>query len=108
MKQKRDAKGRFVKTKPSYEELESKILMLEGQIECLNFQLKHVNLQFDSNLLFLSNLRHVIDVADASIDWLLDRVPVWTKKKFRAFHVELMNSHGDLKAVSDDMKEYKH
>lgn len=101
MKQKRDAKGRFVKTKPSYEEL-------EREVEYWIFQYKHLNRQLDSKLLLVENLKHIIDVADASIDWLLDRVPVWTKKKFRAYHVELMNSHEDLKAVPDDMKEYKH
>ena len=92
MKQKRDAQGRFVKVYPTREEYEAKIAKLETEL--------------GAGVILIENLKNLIEVADMSIMWLLKRVPAWTKKKFNAYHVELMNSYDDLKAVPDDLKKY--
>jgi hypothetical protein len=92
MKQKRDAQGRFVKMYPTREEYEAKIAELETEL--------------GAKRILIGNLKNLIEVAGMSIMWLLKRVPAWTKKKFNAYHIELMNSYDDLKAVPDDLKKY--
>ena len=92
MEEKRDAQGRFVKMYPTREEYEAKIAELETEL--------------GAEVILIENLKNLIEVADMDIMWLLKRVPVWTKKKFNAYHVELMNSYDDLKSVPDDLKKY--
>lgn len=92
MKQKRDARGRFVKMYLTKEEYESKIAELETEL--------------GAKRILIGNLKNLIEVADMSIVWLLKRVPAWTKKKFSTYHIELMNSYDDLKTVPEDMKKF--
>ena len=92
MKQKRDAKGRFVKMYLTREEYEARIAELETELGAW--------------VILIKKLENLIEVAYMSIMWLLKRVPAWTKKKFNAYHVELMNSYDDFKAVPDDLKRF--
>lgn len=72
---KRDSKGRFVKTKPSYEELEAVVKLQKDDI----FYWKD-KYEEEKKLFELSE--EIGTRRGAAIAWFLDRVPFWTRNKF--------------------------
>lgn len=113
MKQKRDTQGRFVKMYPTREEYEAKIAELET--ECNRwFSQAHEESKwcaawkksYKSSVEKEHQLKDIGDVLIQSMIWLYDRVPFWTKKQFKAYYEELIESNSNLKDVSEKMKKF--
>lgn len=75
MKQKRDAQGRFVKTKPSYEELEAMVKQLTEDVYYWKDKYKEEKQYYELS-------EEIGARRGAAIAWFLERVPFWTRKKF--------------------------
>ena len=99
MKQKRDAKGRFAKMCPTREEYEAKIAKLSK--ECGAWK-KSYEFEVEKG----HQLKDIGDVLIQSMLWLYDRVPFWTKKKFKSYYEELIESNSNLEDVSEKMKKF--
>ena len=89
MKQKRDAQGRFVKMHLTREEYEAKIAELEEKIESIAFRASIAN----NNASLWKNNYHtekerfevakeLVNKRGEAIEWLLSKLPFWTRNKF--------------------------
>lgn len=113
MKQRRDANGKFVKMYPTREEYEAKIAKLETECSrwmsianeeskwCVKWK-KSYEFEVERG----HELKDIGDVLIQSMLWLYDRVPFWTKKKFRSYYEGLLESNSNLKDVSERMKKF--
>ena len=72
---KRDSKGRFVKTKPSYEELEATVKLLTDDVYYWKDKYEEEKQRFEL-------CKEIGKKRGAAIEWLIERVPFWTRKKF--------------------------
>lgn len=61
---------------------------------------------YESEVKKVHRLEHLVDIFSQSMLWLYDRVPFWTKKKFRSYYEELIDSNSNLKDVSEKMKKF--
>lgn len=72
---KRDSKGRFVKTKPSYEELEAVVKLQKDDIFYWKDKYEEEKQRFEL-------CKEIGKKRGAAIEWLLERAPFWIRNKF--------------------------
>jgi hypothetical protein len=113
MKQRRDANGKFVKMYPTREEYEAKIAKLSEECESWFRQAQKESKwcgewkkSYESEVEKVHRLEHLVCIFSKSMLWLYDRVPFWTKKKFRSYYEGLLESNSNLKDVSERMKKF--
>jgi hypothetical protein len=113
MKQKRDAQGRFVKMYPTREEYEAKIAKLSEECDSWFKQAQKESRwsaawkrSYESEVEKGHQLKDIGDILIQSMIWLYDRAPFWTKKQFKAYYEELIESNSNLKDVSEKMKKF--
>ena len=68
---KRDSKGRFVKTKPSYEELEAVVKLQKDDIYYWKDKYEEEKQR-----------KEIGKKRGAAIEWLMERAPFWIRNKF--------------------------
>lgn len=81
MKQKRDAQGRFVKTKPSYEELEA-VVKLQEVIHLQKDDIFYWKDKYEEEKQRFELCKEIGKKRGAAIEWLLERAPFWIRNKF--------------------------
>lgn len=113
MKQKRDAQGRFVKMYLTRQEYEARIAQLSEEREAMFRRACEESnwcatwkKSYESSVEKEHQLKDIGDILIQSMIWLYDRVPFWTKKQFKAYYEELIESNSNLKDVSEKMKKF--
>lgn len=89
MARKRDANGRFVKTKLTREELEAKIKRLEttnsiaeDELLCARKEAKTWKQEYDESQEINRSLRKTLDRLTARCNWLYNHLPFWRRSRF--------------------------
>lgn len=111
MTQKRDAKGRFAKMYLTREEYDQEIAALKSRLEAeesvsrfyfdmlknsddeakeINKLYEEMKEKYELVKTRYDLYKEIVEKRGRAIEWLLSKVPFWTKKKFKTYYKELI------------------